>query len=89
MAMQRFQILLDDDLVDVLTREARRQGVSRAELVRRAARERYGRSAARTLLDGPVGDAMRHFEATGWPEDDGSGGDVDDIVYGPLGELAG
>lgn len=87
--MQRFQILLDDDLVEVLTRESRRQGVSRAELVRRAARERYGRAGAKTLLDGPVGDAVRHFEQTGWPEDEGADVDVDDVVYGPLGERAG
>lgn len=83
MAMQRFQILLDDDLVEVLSRESHRQGVSRAELIRRAARERYGRAGARTLLDGPVGNAVRHFEQTGWPEDDGSDVDVDDVRVRP------
>lgn len=73
----------------MLSRESRRQGVSRAELVRRATQERYGHARSRTLLDGPVGDAVRHFEQAGWPDDDRSDVDVDEVVYGPLGERAG
>jgi metal-responsive CopG/Arc/MetJ family transcriptional regulator len=39
--MLRTQIHLDSDLVERLDREAARTGASRAELIRRALRERY------------------------------------------------
>ena len=42
--MVRTQIHLDADVVELLDREAARTGASRAELIRRAVRERYGTS---------------------------------------------
>jgi len=40
MGMRRFQMLLDEDLDEALERVARREGLSKAELLRRYARER-------------------------------------------------
>jgi hypothetical protein len=43
----RTQIYLTDEELQLLDREARETGASRSELIRRAVREKYGRSPAR------------------------------------------
>lgn len=43
--MIRTQIHLDADVIELLDREAARTGASRAELIRRAVRDRYGTGA--------------------------------------------
>jgi plasmid stabilization system protein ParE len=43
--MIRTQIHLDQELVDLVDREAARSGASRAEVIRRALRDRFAQSA--------------------------------------------
>jgi Ribbon-helix-helix protein, copG family len=76
--LRRVQLMLDEELDEAVGREARLQGVSRSELVRRVLRE--------TLLP-PLPpleeDALWQFVGAieGTPGDAMS---VDDVVYGPL-----
>lgn len=74
--MQRFQMMLDAELDAELERRARVDGVSKAELLRRFARERLTDLPA--LQDDPLS-ALVGADAD--PDDDGSSIDVDDIVY--------
>lgn len=71
--LKRVQLMLDDDLEARLAVEAKLEGISKSELVRRILRERLP--------------ARRHKPAI-W-EMVGAAGDaepakVDDVVYGPL-----
>ncbi|MGI8574350.1 MAG: CopG family transcriptional regulator [Egibacteraceae bacterium] len=65
--MQRTQIYLAAEDVELLDRAAARTGASRSELIRRAVRERYGktdREARIALLRSSFG-AWRDFPLTG------------------------
>jgi hypothetical protein len=65
--MQRTQIYLADEDVELLNHAAARTGASRSELIRRAIRERYGkddREARIALLESSFG-AWKDFPCTG------------------------
>jgi hypothetical protein len=68
--MKRLQIYIDDESNELLTRRSRREGKSKAALIREAVRREYG---ARTEdpLDGWAGGIDAHP------------GDIDDVVYRP------
>jgi hypothetical protein len=77
MTMRRFQILLDEELDDALERQAELESVSKAELLRRYARERLKRL--------PPVRADPLWELVGVDDaDDDPGGtvDIDEVVYG-------
>jgi hypothetical protein len=77
MTMRRFQILLDDELDDALERQAELESVSKAELLRRYARER--------LKPLPPVRADPLWELVGVDDaDDDPGGtvDINEVVYG-------
>ncbi|MFV2063380.1 MAG: CopG family transcriptional regulator [Chloroflexota bacterium] len=67
--MRRLQIYIDEDMDEVLGVEARREGRSKAALIREAVRDRYGDHQGRDALDGWVGSI--HDEP----------GDIDSVVY--------
>ena len=68
--MRRLQIYIDDEMDELLAVQARREGTSKAALIRTAVREHYAEYAADDSLDAWVG-AL-----------DAESGDVDDVVYG-------
>lgn len=69
--MKRFQMLLDDDLDDALRREARRRRTSKADLLRRYAREAL--RALPPLTADPIGAMVG--------SDDFEPADIDGTVY--------
>lgn len=75
--MRRFQILLDEQLDDALERQAAREMVSKAELLRRYARERLAPLPA--LGEDPLWELVAADDAG---DDRGEPVDVDAIVYG-------
>ena len=77
MAMRRFQILLDEELDDALERQAELESVSKAELLRRYARERLGPPPP--VREDPLWELVGVDDA-----DDDPGGrvDIDEVVYG-------
>ena len=77
-AMRRFQILLDDELDEALERQAAQESVSKAELLRRYARERL--APLPPIQEDPLWEMVGIDDD---PEDDGEPVDVDDIVYAP------
>ena len=77
MAMRRFQILLDEELDERLEFQAAKERVSKAELLRRYARER--------LQPLPPLEEDSLWEMVGIdddPDDDGEPVDIDEVVYG-------
>jgi hypothetical protein len=70
--MKRFQILLDEDLDHALEQEARRRRTSKAELLRRLARE------ALRPMPPLASDPIARMAG----RDDFPPGDVDEVVYG-------
>lgn len=77
MAMRRFQILLDEELDDALERQAELESVSKAELLRRYARDRLG--PLPPVREDPLWELVGVDDAD---NDPGSPVDVDDVVYG-------
>ncbi len=77
MVMRRFQILLDEPLDDALARQAELESVSKAELLRRYARERL--EPLPPMREDPLWELVGVDDA-----DDDPGGtlDIDEIVYG-------
>ena len=70
--MKRLQILIEEDLDEALEREARRQGSSKAALIRDFVRERLG--ARPPVESDPL------LQALG--QDDFEPAAIDDVVYG-------
>ena len=70
MSMRRLQIYIDEDMDEVLGVEARREGRSKAALIREAVRDRYGDHEIKDALDDLVGSI------------DDEPGDIDSVVYG-------
>lgn len=72
--MKRFQMMIEEDLDDALGREARREGVSKAELLRRYAREKL--EPLPRIEDDPLWGMVGLY--------DGEVGeyDIDEVVYG-------
>lgn len=78
MAMRRFQILLDEELDDALEWQAAQESVSKAELLRRYARERL--KPLPPIEEDPLWELVGIYDD---PNDSGEAIDVDDIIYGP------
>ena len=68
--MRRLQIYIEDEMDELLAVAARREGTSKAALIREAVRERYAEYGTSDPLDGWVGTV------------DAESGDIDDVVYG-------
>lgn len=75
--MRRFQILLDAELDDALERQAARESVPKAELLRRYARERL--APLPPMSEDPLWELVAVDDAG---DDRGEPVDVDAIVYG-------
>lgn len=77
MATRRFQILLDEELDYALERQAELESVSKAELLRRYARERL--TPLPPVCEDPLWELVGVDDA-----DDDPGGmvDIDEAVYG-------
>jgi len=71
--VKRLQIMIEEELDDALAREAAREGVSKAALIRRYVR-RHLKPLPR-LQDDPLWGMVGLY--------DGEPADVDDVVYGP------
>lgn len=79
MTVRRFQMMIDAELDEALGRQAAAEGVSKAELLRRYARERVKplppiQEDPLWELVGIAGDAVEPI------------GDIDEYLYGPLGD---
>lgn len=74
--MKRLQISLEPELDELLAGAARREGVSKAEIVRRSVRREVRRSPS--IWDDPTFALFGEFESD--PSDTRS---IDDVVYGP------
>ena len=72
--MKRLQIMIDEDLDLFLERQARREGVSKAALIRRYVRERLG--GLPPLEEDPL------WEMAGAAADVEPVVDIDEVVYG-------
>lgn len=68
--MRRLQIYIEDEMDELLAVEARREGTSKAALIRDAVRERYAEYGRQDPLDDWVGAV------------DAEPADIDDVVYG-------
>jgi hypothetical protein len=68
--VKRLQIYIDDESDELLARQSRREGRSKAALIRDAVRKEYGRAAEDPLDDWAGGI-------------DGDPGDIDEVVYHP------
>jgi Ribbon-helix-helix protein, copG family len=77
--MRRFQMMIDEELDEALGRQAAAEGVSKAELLRRYARERV--KPLPPIQEDPLWELVGIAE--GSPGDSAS---VDDVVYGPRGD---
>ena len=71
--MRRLQIYIDEDLDEVLALIARREGSSKAALIRAAVREQYADYSAQ----GPARDALDSWVGSV----DAEAADIDSIVY--------
>jgi Ribbon-helix-helix protein, copG family len=77
--MRRFQMMIDEELDEALGRQAAAEGVSKAELLRRYARE--GVKPLPPIEEDPL------WELVGIAEGEvGDSASVDEVVYGPLGD---
>jgi Ribbon-helix-helix protein, copG family len=75
-SVKRLQIMIEEDLDEALGREAAREGVSKAALIRR-----YVRNELRVLPpieEDPLWELVGMIQGT--PDDSAS---IDDVVYGP------
>lgn len=75
-SVKRLQIMIEEDLDEALGREAAREGVSKAALIRR-----YVRNELRSLPsieEDPLWELVGMIQGT--PDDSAS---IDDVVYGP------
>jgi hypothetical protein len=77
MAMRRFQMMLDPELDAALERRAEAEGVSKAELLRRYARERL--TPLPDLHQDPLWQLVGVDDRA---DDDGAPVDIDEVVYG-------
>jgi hypothetical protein len=77
--MRRFQMMIDEELDEALGRQAEAEGVSKAELLRRYARENV--QPLPPIQDDPLWNLVGAVE--GAPDDSRS---IDEALYGPLGE---
>ena len=77
MAMRRFQMMLDAELDAALERRAETEGVSKAELLRRYAREQL--APLPELRDDPLWQLVGVDDRA---DDDGAPVDIDEVVYG-------
>ena len=76
-AVKRLQIMIEEDLDAALERQARREGVSKAALIRRYVRERV--TPLPPLEEDPL------WEIVGMIGDDGEPvPDIDEFLYGPI-----
>ena len=69
--MKRLQIMIEEDLDDALGLEAKKEGTSKAALIRRFVRQQLG---------GKVSSSDALFEMVG--VDDFDPGAIEDVVYG-------
>ncbi len=74
--VKRLQIMIEEDLDAALELQARREGVSKAALIRRYVRERV--TPLPPLEEDPLWEIVGMLE--GAPHDSRS---IDDVVYGP------
>ncbi|HEX6701503.1 MAG TPA: CopG family transcriptional regulator [Gaiellaceae bacterium] len=75
--MKRLQIMIEEDLDEALGREARKERTSKAALIRRYVRERL--RPLPPLHDDPL------WELVGIAGDAEPVDDIDEFLYGPLG----
>ncbi len=78
--MRRFQMMLDEDLDIALERRAEAEGVSKAELLRRFARQ--GLVDLPPLNEDPLWNLVGGDDRS---DDDGGIVDIDEVVYGGRG----
>jgi hypothetical protein len=74
--MKRLQIMIEEDLDQELGLQAKRDGVSKAALIRRYVRERLRRSALPPIEEDPLWELVGSVDAE--PVDD-----IDEFLYGP------
>jgi Ribbon-helix-helix protein, copG family len=77
MAMKRLQIMIEPELDDALERQAAKEKVSKAALIRRYVRKEL--KPLPPIEEDPIWDLVGMVEGGG-PDDSLS---VDDVVYGP------
>ncbi len=75
MAMKRLQIMIEPELDKALEREARRDKISKSELIRRCVRDKI--KPTPRIQDDPIWGLVGLYE--GDPDDSAS---IDDVVYG-------
>ena len=75
--VKRLQIMIEEELDAELGRQARREGVSKAALIRRYVRDRL--RPLPPLEEDPL------WELVGMAEDAEPVDDIDEYLYGPLG----
>ncbi|MEX0674738.1 MAG: CopG family transcriptional regulator [Gaiellaceae bacterium] len=78
--MKRLQIMIEEELDDALGREAAREGTSKAALIRRFVRERL--KPLPPLHEDPL------WEMVGASGDVEPVEDIDEYLYGPIGDEA-
>jgi hypothetical protein len=74
--MRRFQMMIDEELDEALGRQAAAEGVSKAELLRRYARERI--KPLPPLEEDPLWELVGMIKEGGAPDDSMR---VDEVVY--------
>jgi hypothetical protein len=74
--MKRLQIMIEEELDDALDRQARREGTSKAALIRRYVGERL--RPLPPIEEDPLWDLVGLVEG-----DAGDSSSIDDVVYGP------
>jgi hypothetical protein len=74
--MKRLQIMIEEELDDALDRQARREGTSKAALIRRYVGERL--RPLPPIEEDPLWDLVGFVEG-----DTGDSSSIDDVVYGP------
>ena len=79
MAMKRLQIMIEPELDAALAREARREGLSKAALIRRYVR--IGLQPLPPLEEDPLWKLVGMVEG-----EPGASAGIDDVVYGRLGD---
>ena len=77
--VKRLQIMIEEELDAELGRQARREGVSKAALIRRYVRDRLRPSGWPPIREDPL------WEMVGIDKDVEPVSDIDEYLYGPLG----